>query len=402
MKLNWKNVAAAAGFVAVLGLNAGCKKEGADAAAHAQQQPPPPQVTVAAPEQRDLVEWEELTGRTAPVEFVEVRPRVSGHIREVRFEAGQLVKKGDVLFVIDARWHKAELDRREAEFAMARVRSENAGREARRNAQLLENKAISKEEADGREARAAEGRAGLLAAQAALDTAKLDLEHTEIRAPINGRVSRALVTEGNYVSGVAAGATILTTLVSVDPVYVYADMDENALLRFNALKKSGQLAFDKEGRVPVELQLADEPKFAHQGHIESLDNRIDPQTGSIILRAQFPNPDGRIVPGLFARIRLPASAKYPALLIDETAIGTDQAQKFVLTVTATNTAAYRPVRLGPLLDGKRVVREGLVAGEKIIVNGLAKVRPGAPVSPQEAPPAANKNAGGPTTARAQP
>lgn len=345
--------------------------------------PPPPQVTVASVEQRELTEWEELTGRTAPVEFVEVRPRVTGHIEKVLFESGQLVKKGDVLFVIDPRWYKAEFDRREAELAMAQVRTDNAEREAKRTAQLLVSKAISKEEADSREARYAEARAGLLAAKAARDAAKLDLEFTEIRAPINGQVSRALVTVGNYIS-LASAITPLTTIVSVDPVYVYADMDENALLRFNALKASGKLTVGTDGKVPVELQLGDEAAFTSKGHIESLDNRIDPQSGSIVLRAVFPNPDGRIVPGLFARIRLPGAAKAPALLVEETAIGTDQAQKFVLTLTSTNTTAYRPVRLGPAVDGKRIVRDGLQPGEKVVLHLVeARVRPGMPVVPLE-------------------
>ncbi len=359
-------------------LPAGCRRPGAHSA------PPPPRVTVAPVEQQELMEWEELTGRTAPVEFVEVRPRVSGHVEQVRFASGQLVKKGDVLFTIDPRWQKATMDLRDAELAMAQVRLDNAGRDAQRNAQLLAGKAISKEEADGREARFAEARAALLAAKAARDSARLDLDHTEIRAPIDGRVSRALVTAGNYISGIAGAATLLTTIVSVDPVYVYADMDENALLRFNAVSQSGKLARNGDGRLPVELQLGDELDFSRQGYVESLDNRVDPQSGSIVLRATFPNPDGRIVPGLFARVRFPGSAKAPALLVDEAAIGTDQAQKFVLTLTSSNTTAYRPVKLGSQVNGKRVVREGLQAGEKVIVNGLARVRPGMPVTPQEA------------------
>jgi RND family efflux transporter MFP subunit len=357
----------------------GCKRGAAQSAP-----PPPPQVTVATVEEQEVVEWEELTGRTAAVEFVEVRPRVSGHITKVLFESGQVVKKGDVLFTIDPRWHKAICNQREAELAMAKVRLDNTEREAKRNAQLLASKAISKEEADGREARFAEARAASLAAEAARDTARLDLDHTEICAPINGRVSRALVTAGNYISGNAGAATLLTTIVSVDPIHVYADMDENALLRYNALSQSGTLATNGDGKVPVELQLADEDGYAHRGHVESLDNRLDAQTGSIVLRALFPNPNGRIVPGLFARIRLPASARAPMLLVDESAIGTDQAQKFVLTLTSTNTTAYRPVRLGSLINGKRVVREGLEAGEKIVVNGLARVRPGMSVTPLEA------------------
>src|SRR5438477_8814210 len=359
-------------------LFAGCSRP------NAQQSPPPPTVTVAPPERRDMIEWDEFTGRTEAVESVEVRPRVSGYIQEVRFQSGQLVRKGDVLFVIDPRWHQAEFDRRRAEFEQANVRLENARREADRTPQLLANKAISTEESEARQARYQEARAALLAAQAALDSAKLDLEYTQVRAPINGRVSRALLTEGNYVSGVAGSSTLLTTLVSVDPVYVYADIDENSLLRFNALARAKKLETNGAGKIPVELQLADERDFPHRGYIESFDNHLNPNTGSILLRAVFPNADGRVVPGLFARIRLPLSERHPALLVDERAIGTDQAQKFVLTLTSTNTVAYRSVKLGPVIDGKRVIRSGLEPEEMIVVNGLQRVRPGMPVTPQEA------------------
>jgi RND family efflux transporter MFP subunit len=197
-------------------------------------------------------------------------------------------------------------------------------------------------------------------------------------------VSRAFLTEGNYVSGIAGAATLLTTIVSVDPVYVYADIDENSLLKFNELARAKKLETNGDGKIPVALQLADEADFSHNGYIESFDNRLVPETGSILLRAVFPNADGRIVPGLFARIRLPLSERHPALLVEERAIGTDQAQKFVLRLTQTNTVEYRPVTLGPLTEGKRVVRSGLEGSEKIVVNGIARVRPGMPVSPQEA------------------
>jgi len=344
----------------------------------------PPEVTVARVQQQEIVEWDEFTGRTEPVEMVELRPRVSGHIQEVRFESGTLVKKGDVLFVIDPRWHQAEFERRQAEFEQAKVHLENAEREARRTSQLLANRAISTEDAEAREARFQEAKAALLAAQAARDSARLDLDYTEIRAPINGRVSRALVTTGNYISGIPGAATMLTTIVSVDPIYVYADVDENSLLKFNALAAAQKLEGAAAGKVPVELQLADEESFPQRGYIESFDNRLDASTGSILLRALFPNPDGRIVPGLFARIRVPLSARHSAVLVEERAIGTDQGQKFVMTLSPTNTVQYRAVKLGPDVNGKRVVRAGLEPGEQVVVNGLQRVRPGMPVTPQEA------------------
>jgi RND family efflux transporter MFP subunit len=352
---------------------------------HAPQQAPqmpPPKVTVAPATQREIVEWEELTGRTEAIETVEVRPRVSGHVQEVQFQSGQLVKKGDVLFVIDPRWHQADFDRRKAEYEQAKVRMENAEREAQRTEQLLASKAISAEEADGRQARFNEAKAGLLAAEAGRDFAKLDLEFTQIRAPIDGRVSRAIVTPGNFVSGLAGNASLLTTIVTVDPIYVYADFDENSLLKFNELVRTKKIAAGV--KVPVELQLGSDEGFPHRGYIESFDNRLDAGTGSILLRAVFPNTDGTIVPGLFARIRVPLSEKYSALMVSESAVGTDQALRFVLTLSASNTVEYRQVKLGPSIDGMRVVRSGLKPGEEIVVNGLARVRPGMPVMAERA------------------
>jgi RND family efflux transporter MFP subunit len=340
-------------------------------------------VTVAPVEHREVVERDEFTGRIEPVDSVEVRPRVSGYIQEVRFQSGQLVKKGDVLFLIDPRWHQATFDQRQAEFEQAKVHLENAKREADRTPQLVADKAISVEESDARQSRWQGAKAALLAAQAALESAKLDLEYTQVRAPIAGRVSRALLTEGNYVSGVAGAASMLTTIVSVDPMFVYADIDENSLLKFNALARAKKLEMDGDGRIPVELQLADESDYPHRGSIESFDNRLDANTGSMLLRAVFPNPDGHIVPGLFARIRVPLSERYSALLVQERAIGTDQAQKFVLTLTSSNTVAYQAIKLGPEIEGKRVVRSGLEGTEEIVVNGLQRVRPGMPVAPQQ-------------------
>ena len=345
---------------------------GCGQAAAQSQSRPPSAVTVAPVQQKEIVEWTEFTGRTEPVESVEIRPRTSGYIQEVRFQSGQLVKKGDVLFVIDPRWNQATFDQRQAEYDQAKS-------EAGRTDLLLKNNAISAEEADARRARFA-------TAKAALDSARLDLEYTTVRSPIDGRVSRALLTEGNYVSGMAGSASLLTTVVSVNPVYVYASVDEDTLLKFNRLVDAKVLGNTDGGKIPVELQLADETDFPHRGAIESFDNQLDPDTGSILLRAVFPNDDGRIVPGLFARIRIPLSEKHSALLVQESAIGTDQANKFVLTLTSSNTVAYQPVTLGPIIDGKRVVRTGLEAGEEIVINGLQRVRPGMPVSPERETP----------------
>jgi len=372
-----KLVSASVSLAGAVIVTTGCHRGGAQTAP-----PAPPQVTVARVQQQDIIEWEEFTGHTEAVEFVEVRPRVSGHIQDVRFQSGALVKKGDVLFVIDPRWHQAEFDRRQAEFDQARARLENLEHEAARTALLLEKKAISTEDAEARQSRYTEAKAACAAAAAARDSAKLDLEYTEIRSPIDGRVSRALVTAGNYVSGVAAAATLLTTVVSVDPIYIYADVDENSLLKFSALSRAGKIESDGNGQTPVEFQLADEDGFPHKGRIESFDNQLDPKTGSIVLRAIFPNPDGRILPGLFARLRIPASEKHRATLVDDRTIGTDQAQKYVLTLSPTNTVEYRPVKLGPSVNGKRIVRSGLQPGETIVVNGLQRVRPGMPVTPQ--------------------
>jgi len=350
-------------ITAAAGLVSGC--------GHAEakpQVPPPPAVTVAPVEQKEIVEWSEFTGRIEPVESVEIRPRTSGYIQEVRFQSGQMVKKGDVLFVIDPRPNQAVFDQRQAVFDQAKS-------EAERTDKLLKNDAISVEEAGARKARYEE-------AKAKLDAARLDLEYTEVRSPIDGRVSRALLTEGNYVSGVAGSASQLTSVVSVDPVYVYANVDEDALLKFNRLVSEKKLGDENGGKIPVEMELADETNFPHQGQIESFDNRLDPDTGSILVRALFQNDNGRIVPGLFARIRIPLSEKHDAVLVDERAISTDQANKFVLTLTSTNTVAYQPVQLGPLIDGKRVIRSGLEAGDKIVVNGLQRVRPGSPVTPE--------------------
>ena len=329
--------------------------------------PPAPAVTVAPVEERLITEYEDLTGHVDATETVELRARVSGHLEAVSFQAGQLVQKGDVLFTVDPRWYQAQFD-------LARARADAAGREAKRADNLLAAKAISAEEADARRARAAEARAELA-------TAQLDLEHTAVRAPIAGRVGRALVTTGNLVSGSPGNATLLTTIVSTGEAYVYADLDEGALLRFNRLVREHRLATN-HGRVLVDMQLADESDYPHHGYIESADNRLDPATGSLMLRMIFPDADQSLVPGLFARVRVPISAPERALLVSERAIGTDQSQKFVLALGVNNTVVYRTVKLGGVIEGKRIVRDGLHAGDQIVVNGLQRVRPGMTVAPE--------------------
>lgn len=344
--------------------------------------PPPPTVTVAPVEVREIVHYDEFTARLDSPESVEIRPRVSGYLTEIRFHAGDLVHKGDTLFVIDPRPKQALVDRAEAEVQRAKVRLDIATREARRAETLYQTQAISIEEADQRRWAQTDAEAALRVAEALRETARLDLEYCTVRSPIDGRVSRALVTVGNNVSGVDGFTTLLTTVVSVDPMYAYSDMDEASLLKFRGLLRRGLLATNATGKVEVEMALGDDTGFPRRGFVESIDNRIDPGTGSLLVRAQFANPDGTLLPGLFARLRIPSSPRESALLISEAAIGTDQSQKFVLTLTSSNTVAYRPVVLGPLIDGKRVIRSGLQAGESVVVNGQMRVQPGMPVTPQ--------------------
>lgn len=342
---------------------------------------PPPKVTIAAVEQRTVVDHQELLGRIEAIESVEVRPRVSGHIDEVRLKAGQSVAKGEVLFVIDPRWYRAQFNLAAAAVERAKVHITIAESQAKRSDDLLGSRAISIEEADIRTSKLAETKAELSAAEATLENARLDLEYTEVRAPISGRVSRAYVTAGNLISGTPGSGTLLTTIVSDGDVHVYADIDEATLLTFNRLSRENRI-ITKDGRVPVEMELSDETQFPQRGYIESTDNRLNEGTGSLVLRMVFPNPDGKLVPGLSARVRLPVSAPEPTMFVNERSIGTNQNQKFVFTVAEDNTVSYRTVKLGPVVDGKRVIREGISVGDRVIINGLQRVVAGAKVDPQ--------------------
>ncbi len=360
-----------AGLVVV---SSGCNKPQS-----APMQQPPTTVTVAPPVERDFTDEVELSARVEAAETVEIRPRVSGYLSEVRFKAGQRVAKGDVLFIIDPRPFQAVLQRAEADLAQARARADWAERDERRAASLEEQKAISKEEGDQRRTRLAEARAAVASAEANVTTARLNLEYTEVRSPIRGRISRALVTQGNNISGVDGFTTLLATVVTDDPVHVYADIDEATLHRFQALRAAGKIVKDASGRIPVQISIPDAPGFERSGFVESLNNRIDPDTGSLLVRAEVANPDGSLIPGQFVRARVPVSGSSRVLMVPEVAIGTDLAQRFVLTVSSSNTVDYRAVALGAAVDGFRVVRDGLKSGEPVIVNGIARVRPGMPV-----------------------
>ena len=344
----------------------------------AQTAPPPPVVSVIMPVARDVVEWDEYIGRIEAPESVEIRARVSGYLDKVHFKEGKEVKKGDLLFTIDPRPYQADFDRADAEHERALSQADLAKNDAERAKRLIATKAISEEDFDTKTKSYNASLAAVKSAKAALDLAKLNLEFTEIRSPIEGRAGRAIVTEGNLVSGGAsgAGATLLTTVVSVDPLYCYIEIDEHSILKYLQLRREGKRdsALDKE--IPVEMAFANEEGFPHKGHSDFVDNRADPNTGTVLCRSVFPNPERTLGPGFFARVRIPGSGKYPALLIPDRAVGADQSQKFVYVVNGEKKVEFRPVKLGPIIDGLRVVKEGVKPGEQIIVEGLLRVRPG--------------------------
>jgi multidrug efflux system membrane fusion protein len=337
---------------------------------------PPPQVTVAKVISRSVNEFDEFTGRFEAIERVEIRPRVSGYISSVNFTEGSEVHKGDVLFVIDPRPYDADYKRAKAQLAQARTQLVLAKSERERAVKLLQQRAISQEEYDSRTAGSEAADANVEAAQAALDSAALNLTFTRVTAPINGRVSRAMITAGNLVT---SGQTQLTTVVSLDPIYVRFDGDEQAYLRYTKLAREGSRV---SGRNPVEVGLANETGYPHRGAMVFVDNELDPATGTIRNRALMDNHDRAFTPGLFARVMVLGTQTHEAILINDSAVGTDQSVRFVLVVSADNKVAYRPVKLGPVVDGLRVVRNGLSPGESIVVNGLQRVRPGSPVTPQ--------------------
>jgi multidrug efflux system membrane fusion protein len=330
---------------------------------------------------REVTEWDELTGRLEAVNTVSVRPRVSGYVSAVRFAEGSIVRKGDLLFQIDPRPFQAEADRLRAELDRAKATVDRATSEAARATRLAAENAISKEEHDRRSSFAEESAAAVSAVEAALRAAELNLEFTRVVAPIDGRVGRAIVTEGNLVSTGPGEATLLTTVVSLDPIYAAFDTDEQTFLRHAGLAREGKRASARQGGTPIRMALAGEDSFPRLGRMNFLDNQVDPETGTIRGRAVFENDDGSLTPGLFVRLQIPGRGAYRGVQIDDRAIGTDLDKRFVYVVTPDQTIEYRAVTLGPLVDGLRVVRSGLTEGDVVVVNGLQRVRPGAKVDP---------------------
>ncbi|MCO2090298.1 multidrug efflux RND transporter periplasmic adaptor subunit MexE [Pseudomonas aeruginosa] len=322
-----------------------------------------PKVSVAEVIEQPLNEWDEFTGRLEAPESVELRPRVSGYIDRVAFHEGALVKKGDLLFQIDPRPFEAEVKRLEAQLQQARA---------------AQARAISAELADARTTAALASWAAVAATQAQLDAARLNLSFTRITAPIDGRVSRAEVTAGNLVN---SGETLLTTLVSTDKVYAYFDADERVFLKYVELAR--QAGRDTRSESPVYLGLSSEDGNPHLGRLDFLDNQVNPRTGTIRGRAVFDNAKGEFTPGLYVRLKLVGSKTYAATLIKDEAVGTDLGKKFVLVLDGDNKTVYRTVEMGPKLEGLRIVRSGLSKGDRIVVNGLQRVRPGMQVDPQK-------------------
>jgi len=341
--------------------------------------PPPPSVSAAPVLVKQVSQWDDFSGRVEAVESVELRPRVSGSIDKVNYVEGQEVKKGDVLFTIDARSYRAELDRATAELNRARTQAQVSRSEADRARRLSDQQAISTETWEQRRAVSEQALAQVQAAQAAVDAARLNMEFTQVRAPINGRAGRAMVTAGNLVTA-GDSASVLTTLVSLDKVHVYFDADEGTFLRYAQMARKGERPSERDSELPVKVGLSGENGFPHEGKVDFLDNQVTRSTGTIRVRALLDNADRAFTPGLFARVQLLGSGQFQAMLIDDKAVLTDQDRKFVYVVDKDNKAQRRDIELGRNADGLRIVEQGLKAGDRVIVDGVQKVfMPGMPV-----------------------
>src|SRR5712672_2497469 len=352
--------------------------------------PAPAEVSVAEVICKQLGDSDEFTGRLEPVNSVEVRPRVSGYLQSVHFKEGEIVRQGDLLFQIDPRPFQAEADRLKGDLSQAKAQLSRAQSDFQRAERLHNNDGMSAEEYDRRAAVRSEAEARIASTEAALRGAELNLEFTRVTAPISGRVGRAEITEGNLVEGGAGQIKPLTTLVSLDPIYVYFDVDEQTYLKYARLTQShGTSSHDLRGAAL--LGLADEDAFPHVGQVNSVDNQVSSSTGTIRLRATFANKNLALTPGLFARIRLQGGGTQSGCLAKDEAVVTDLNQKYVFVLGKNNTLTYRPVKLGPMAEGLRVVRDGLQQGDVIVVTGLQRVRPGAAVTPKKVSMVAQSN-----------
>ncbi|CAN5828709.1 efflux RND transporter periplasmic adaptor subunit [soil metagenome] len=346
---------------------------------------PPAKVTVAKPVVKKIMEWDEFVGRLESPRMVYLRARVGGYLEKVHFKEGTEVKEGDLLITIDPRPFQAAVEGAKAELDRNRTQAELARNEAKRAETLIKSRAIAAEDYDTRLKAVAEADASVRVADASLKTAELNLEFTSVRAPISGRISNAMVTEGNLVTGGEKDSTLLTTIVALDPVYCYIEVDEQSALKYRKLYKEGKRTSALFEAVPAGMGLANEIGFPHEGKMDFVDNVLRPDTGTIRARGVFPNHDKLMAPGFFARVRIPGSGEYDGLLIRDEAISNDQGRPFVFVITAENKAEYRTVETGPMENGLRVVREGLKEGEKIVINGLMNVRNGTTVQADESP-----------------
>jgi RND family efflux transporter MFP subunit len=347
--------------------------------------PPPPTVTVAKPIERGVVDQDEYVGRFVAIDSVEVRARVSGYLDQIHFRDGQTVKAGDLLFTIDKRPFQNAVAQARANLAQSKANLAFTTADLERAKQLVRDRTITEQVFDQRTQAFGAATASVAANEAALRQAELDLEFTDLRAPVAGRIGDRRVSPGNLVTGGLAGNTsMLATIVSLDPIRFEFTFDEASYLRYERFARTGKEVTGREGGVNVGLKLLDEKDFVHRGTMDFVDNVIDKSSGTIRGRAVFANPDLVLTPGMFGRIRVPGSPTYPALLVPDVAIGTEQVRKFVLVVGADNVAAEKYVTLGPVVDGNlRVVKEGLKADDRVVVNGLMRVRAGQKVTPQE-------------------
>jgi RND family efflux transporter MFP subunit len=361
---------------------------GCDQKPVAQAAAAPPPVTVAEPTKRTVTDWDEFTGRFDAVEEVQVRARVGGFVTGVEFRDGAIVNAGDLLYLIDARPFEAVAAQADGQLSDARAKAELGKRELDRALTLQQSQNVADSTVDQRRQALQAAKAAQMVAEGLLKAAQLNIEFTHVLAPISGRVSRHLVSVGNLVQGSEGGSTLLTSIVSLDPIYIYFDMDEATYLKYNQLWFEGKRPSSRDHANPVQVMLSGETKPSHDGKVDFLDNRLDASTGTLRARAVIPNKDLSILPGQFGRVRLIASAPYEALLVPDNAIATDQARKIVFVVKDDNTVEAKPVVLGPLDQGLRVVREGLSANDHVVVDGLQRVRVGAKVTPHEAKSAA--------------